>query len=147
MLMNNNCVSTGSVFCRITIPMMIERLQKEDCKQGWLLDGFPRSKDQAITLANNLKDAGIDLDYVIEIVLDRQIGVDQGDAHVARCDPGEAPQRIRVERIALEPGTERHGACGYAGHLGATGGSLGRQAQLVDGGHSGMQSFDITGVR
>ncbi len=42
----------------ITIPMMIERLQKEDCSEGWLLDGFPRSKDQAITLAENLKDAG-----------------------------------------------------------------------------------------
>jgi len=34
----------------ITIPMMIARLQKDDCKEGWILDGFPRSKDQAITL-------------------------------------------------------------------------------------------------
>ncbi len=57
----------------ITIPMMIERLQKDDCKEGWVLDGFPRSKDQAITLAENLKQAGIELDYVIEIVLDREI--------------------------------------------------------------------------
>ena len=57
----------------ITIPMMIERLQKDDCKEGWVLDGFPRSKDQAITLAENLKQAGIELDFVIEIVLDRQI--------------------------------------------------------------------------
>lgn len=56
----------------ITIPMMVERLQKDDCKNGWLLDGFPRSKDQAITLDRNLKEAGIELDYVIEIVLDRE---------------------------------------------------------------------------
>jgi adenylate kinase len=57
----------------ITIPMMIERLQKPDCKDGWLLDGFPRSKVQAISLAESLEKAGIALDYVIEIVLDREI--------------------------------------------------------------------------
>jgi adenylate kinase len=57
----------------ITIPMMVARLQKEDCKAGWILDGFPRSKDQAITLAKTLEKEGLALDYVIEIVLDRQI--------------------------------------------------------------------------
>ena len=41
----------------ITIPMMIARLQKDDCKAGWLLDGFPRSKAQAISLAENLEDS------------------------------------------------------------------------------------------
>src|SRR5512145_1552862 len=48
----------------LTIPMMIARLQKEDCKNGWLLDGFPRSKAQAISLADSLTKAGIALDYV-----------------------------------------------------------------------------------
>jgi adenylate kinase len=57
----------------ITIPMMVARLQKDDCKNGWILDGFPRSKDQAITLAKTLEENGLALDYVIEIVLDRQI--------------------------------------------------------------------------
>ncbi len=57
----------------ITIPMMVARLQKDDCKAGWILDGFPRSKDQAITLAKTLEENGLALDYVIEIVLDRQI--------------------------------------------------------------------------
>ena len=57
----------------ITIPMMVARLQKDDCKSGWILDGFPRSKEQAITLAKTLEENGLALDYVIEIVLDRQI--------------------------------------------------------------------------
>ena len=57
----------------ITIPMMVARLQKDDCKEGWLLDGFPRSKAQAISLAENLEEAGLALDYVIEIILDREI--------------------------------------------------------------------------
>lgn len=57
----------------ITIPMILNRLQESDCKKGWLLDGFPRNKVQAETLAKALKDAGIALDYVIEIILPREV--------------------------------------------------------------------------
>ena len=57
----------------ITIPMILNRLQEDDCKQGWILDGFPRNKVQAETLAKALKDEGMPLDYVVEIVLDRGI--------------------------------------------------------------------------
>jgi len=57
----------------ITIPMILNRLKEDDCKSGWLLDGFPRNKVQAETLAKALDDAGINLDYVIEIILDRSI--------------------------------------------------------------------------
>ncbi|MDA8159828.1 MAG: adenylate kinase [Desulfobacteraceae bacterium] len=57
----------------ITIPMIINRLKEPDCKSGWLLDGFPRNKVQAETLAKALKDGGIKLDYVIEIVLAREV--------------------------------------------------------------------------
>ncbi|OHD66486.1 MAG: adenylate kinase [Spirochaetes bacterium RBG_13_51_14] len=56
----------------ITIPMILDRLQKDDCKKGWLLDGFPRNDEQAKALDMALKKAGIKLDYVIEIVLDRE---------------------------------------------------------------------------
>lgn len=57
----------------ITIPMILNRLKEDDCKGGWLLDGFPRNKIQAETLAKALKDEGMDLDYVIEIILDREV--------------------------------------------------------------------------
>ncbi|MEA1992336.1 MAG: adenylate kinase [Thermodesulfobacteriota bacterium] len=57
----------------ITIPMILNRLKEDDCKNGWLLDGFPRNKVQAETLAKALKDEGMDLDYVLEIVLDRDV--------------------------------------------------------------------------
>jgi len=56
----------------ITIPMIINRLQEADCKKGWMLDGFPRNITQAEALDKALKERGITLDYVIEIVLDRQ---------------------------------------------------------------------------
>ncbi len=57
----------------ITIPMILNRLKEDDCKGGWLLDGFPRNKVQAETLAKALKDEGMDLDYVMEIILDREV--------------------------------------------------------------------------
>jgi len=31
----------------ITIPMILDRLKEDDCKDGWLLDGFPRNLTQA----------------------------------------------------------------------------------------------------
>jgi adenylate kinase len=50
----------------IMIGLVKERLALDDCRQGFLLDGFPRTIPQA----NALKDAGLGLDYVIEIALD-----------------------------------------------------------------------------
>jgi adenylate kinase len=57
----------------ITIPMILNRIKAADCKSGWLLDGFPRNLAQAEALAKALKKEKIKLDYVIEIVLDRDI--------------------------------------------------------------------------
>jgi adenylate kinase len=57
----------------ITVPMILNRLQEADCKSGWLLDGFPRNLAQAEALGKALDDAGMKLDYVIEILLDREI--------------------------------------------------------------------------
>ena len=57
----------------ITIPMILNRLKESDCKNGWLLDGFPRNKEQAVTLKEALDKEKIKLDYVIEILLDREI--------------------------------------------------------------------------
>lgn len=57
----------------ITIPMILDRLKEDDCTKGWILDGFPRNKVQGETLAKALKDEGIKLDYVVEIILARDI--------------------------------------------------------------------------
>lgn len=47
----------------IMIGLVKERLSQPDCSNGFLLDGFPRTIPQA----EALKDAGIALDYVVEI--------------------------------------------------------------------------------
>lgn len=56
----------------ITIPMILNRLKETDCSKGWLLDGFPRNLAQAEALWEALEKENIKLDYVIEIVLDRE---------------------------------------------------------------------------
>ena len=55
----------------ITIPMILNRLKGDDCKNGWLLDGFPRNNTQAEAFWNALVKEKIILDYVIELALDR----------------------------------------------------------------------------
>lgn len=57
----------------ITVPMILNRLREADCRRGWLLDGFPRNLAQAEALGRALQEAGIKLDRVIEILLDREI--------------------------------------------------------------------------
>lgn len=83
----------------ITIPMMVSRLKKDDCKDGWILDGFPRSKEQAITLAKTLKEAGLALDYVIEIVLDRQIAKERIMGRRLCVNDNNHPNHIAFDAI------------------------------------------------
>jgi adenylate kinase len=83
----------------ITIPMMVARLQKDDCKAGWILDGFPRSKDQAITLAETLEKEGMALDYVIEIVLDREIAKERIMGRRLCVNDNNHPNHIAFDAI------------------------------------------------
>ncbi len=51
----------------VVIGMVKDRLQQDDCKQGFLLDGFPRTVEQAKALDETLKDLSIQLNAVINI--------------------------------------------------------------------------------
>lgn len=83
----------------ITIPMMVARLQKEDCKDGWILDGFPRSKVQGITLAETLQKEGLALDYVIEIVLDREVAKERIMGRRLCVNDNNHPNHIAFDAI------------------------------------------------
>lgn len=58
----------GLVSDDIIIGIVKDRLQEDDCKAGYLLDGFPRTIPQADAMKAN----GIDIDYVVEISVDDQ---------------------------------------------------------------------------
>ncbi|MCD7036599.1 adenylate kinase [Metabacillus sp. GX 13764] len=57
----------------VTIGIVRERLGKNDCEKGFLLDGFPRTVAQAEALENILADMNRKLDYVINIKVDQDI--------------------------------------------------------------------------
>ena len=56
----------------VTIGIVRERLSKEDCAKGFLLDGFPRTVAQAEALENILSDLNKKIDYVINIDVDKE---------------------------------------------------------------------------
>lgn len=83
----------------ITIPMILDRLQKDDCKGGWLLDGFPRNLEQAKALNEALQKEGMKLDYVIEIVLDREIAKNRIMGRRLCANDNNHPNNIYIDAI------------------------------------------------
>lgn len=64
----------------VTIDIVKDRLQQEDCKNGFLLDGFPRTVNQAEALDQFLSSLGKDIDNALlidvpkENILERMTG-------------------------------------------------------------------------
>ncbi|OCA56339.1 adenylate kinase [Photorhabdus namnaonensis] len=60
----------------LVIALVKERIKQDDCRNGFLLDGFPRTIPQA----DAMKEAGINVDYVLEfdvpdeLIIERIIG-------------------------------------------------------------------------
>jgi adenylate kinase len=51
----------------VVIGMILERIAKPDCASGFMLDGFPRTRPQAVALDAALTSAGVELDAVVLI--------------------------------------------------------------------------------
>lgn len=96
----------------ITIPMMIDRLKKDDCKEGWLLDGFPRNKVQAEKLHASLEAEGMKLNYVIEMLLDREIAKKRIMGRRLCENDNNHPNNIFID--AIKPDGDKCRVCGGA---------------------------------
>ncbi|WP_163971964.1 adenylate kinase [Oceanobacillus halotolerans] len=51
----------------VTVGIVKERLAKDDCEKGFLLDGFPRTIQQAESLQTILQELGESIDYVLHV--------------------------------------------------------------------------------
>jgi adenylate kinase len=94
----------------ITIPMILDRLKQDDCKKGWLLDGFPRNKNQAIKLHEALKAASMNLDIVVEILLDREIAKNRIMGRRLCVKDNNHPNNIFID--AIKPAGDKCRVCG-----------------------------------
>lgn len=83
----------------ISIPMILNRIRQDDCKKGWLLDGFPRNKNQAIKLDEFLQGAGMPPDIVVEITLDREIAKNRIMGRRVCGKDNNHPNNIYIEAI------------------------------------------------
>ena len=76
--------------------MVRDRLNQEDAADGFLLDGFPRTIEQAELLEKMLQDDGHSLDAVINYVVSEDVVVDRMLAR-GRNDDNEDTIRTRLE--------------------------------------------------
>jgi adenylate kinase len=82
--------SGGLVSDEIVIGIIADRIDEPDCKNGFILDGFPRTLPQAAALDKLLAQKGKKLDRVVEIKVDDAALVDRisGRFSCAKCGAG-----------------------------------------------------------
>jgi len=100
----------GLVSDEIILELIKERIARDDCKNGFLLDGFHRTIAQAEGLAK----MGVELDYVIEIVVEdeeiikrmsgRRVHLSSGRTYHVIYNP---PKQEGIDDITGEPLIQR----------------------------------------
>ena len=105
--------SGGLVSDEIIIGLVKDRLREPDCANGYLFDGFPRTIPQA----EAMKDAGVGLDYVLEIdvpdaaiverMSGRRVHLASGRTYHVRYNPPKVAGRDDVTGEELDPARRR----------------------------------------
>lgn len=84
----------GLVPDEIMVEMIKDRIQEADCKDGIILDGFPRTVKQAEALDLLLQELETKLDAVIEIKVDDAILIDRVVGRFTCSDCGEGYNKV-----------------------------------------------------
>lgn len=88
----------------LTNRMVEARLAESDAAAGFLLDGFPRTIDQAVALSSILEDLGVTLDAVLEFQVDEDVVVERMLARGRDDDKEDVIRnRLRVYREETQP--------------------------------------------
>lgn len=94
----------------LVIALVKERISQNDCKNGFLLDGFPRTEPQA----DAMKAAGINVDYVLEFDVPDEVIIDRMSGRRVHAGSGRVyhikynPPKVNdIDDISGEPLTIR----------------------------------------
>ena len=80
----------------IVVGIIADRIEEDDCREGFLLDGFPRTVAQAEALDNMLDHKSLKLDVVIEMKVDDGALVNR---IIGRYDCGNCNQGYHDENL------------------------------------------------
>ncbi|MBF5095524.1 adenylate kinase [Azospirillum sp. INR13] len=87
----------------LMVSMIAERISKPDVKNGFILDGFPRTVAQAEALDKMLEEKGLKLDHVIEMQVVDDVLVERitGRYTCAKCGKGyhDSFEKPKVEGV------------------------------------------------
>lgn len=92
----------------LTTGLVLDRIEKEDCQDGYILDGFPRTLNQAAMLDEALKARSEDIDIVLDIDVPDQVIVDRMSGRRVCKDCGET---YHIEHLPPKV----HGICNICG--------------------------------
>ncbi|WBB63731.1 adenylate kinase [Streptomyces sp. WMMC500] len=93
----------------VTVGMAWDRMGQSDAARGFLLDGFPRNVAQAVSLDGLLKEAGLELDAVLDLEVPEDEVVKRiAGRRICRNDSSH------VFHVAYSP-PEREGVCDICG--------------------------------
>jgi adenylate kinase len=98
----------------LVVAVVAERILQPDARNGFILDGFPRTIAQALALDDILLTEALNLDYVLELTVDEEFLLGRilnrakeakSNGHTARVDDTEDALKVRLEeyRRRTEP--------------------------------------------
>src|SRR5256885_9912666 len=77
----------------VVVAIVADRIEQPDAKNGFILDGFPRTVPQAEALDRMLKEKGLKLDAVVELKVDESVLLGRIENRVAKMVARGEPLR------------------------------------------------------